>query len=1098
MNDELTNPLLENASAAAAPALVGGLPLTTLAALLEDRAAALPEQVALIELNVDGSVRAQLTFAELRSRARAIAYRIVGVVGGSDQPRAVVLSVQRNFDFICGLYGIFLAGAAAVPVVPPLGSRHVVRARAILANARFDAVLADEVTAKAFASDLGGAVPPTLSIEAAMSAGGGERALPFPRPDGLAVVQYTSGSTREPRGVMLTHANFLANLAAIQRAMGLRAPSREVMVSWLPPYHDMGLVGMFLNVAYLGATLVALPSTAFLRRPLIWLEAITRYRGTLGGAPNFAYDLCVDAVRSAGVDGLDLRSWRVAFNGAEPIRAETLDRFAACFESAGLPAGAQYPCYGLAEAVVMISGGVPEAAPIVAEVSRQGLRRNRIEAPTAASDAQRLVASGRCVEGHRLVAVEPETRRPLGEGEIGELFFAGPSVARGYLGDDAATNECFGLELSGAGTGFLRTGDLGFVRDGHVFVTGRVKDLIIVHGENHYPHDLELTLGGAAEELRADGCCALAESDADNGAERLVVIAAMRATLPAERLPAIAAAMQDALAREHGLRAAEIVLVKPGSLPRTTSGKLQRSLCRRLLRDGALPVLFRQEYAQPGVLETGVGIGEEDTLARLLRVAASVAGGGVVSFDASTPLEQLGLDSVDRVRLLLAIEEEFGVRVTSSTQPVWTNIGEIAAWLESAATTAPAESPATEARETAVFSPAAIAPETKAAQAKVWRDDILRRFATFQEVTGLSLDSPVQILRIALAMEQFPAVGRERSVALAEAWVRHEQLTGWFFHVPRVQPLLADPRRSVPVIWSQLGDLVATAPSPAIVSLFHTGGWDWLLALFIRAARDAGRRVAVLYDAAVAELSQVLLQRFEVLIGRSAAELRRSGEVTLTDIRDRQLDFHLLRHLDEGRLIVVMPDAVHGSRPRATAVELPLLGRSVRVTGGIYRIAGLRGTPLLNLALEFDDDGPRLTIERHESVGLAEMKREELAGRVETILGGFLGGVGRNLSQWRQWRALVPAPVVAPPPRPGAPLLDRERILILNTDHHVWLMCRSSQRTLAIESTVFRALEQAADEAAFRAAVVREGLPIANLEELVMLLTGRDPHASIA
>lgn len=1078
------------AAVAGAPSLCGAPLLTTLPALLLDRAAALPDQPALIELNVDGTERARLTFAGLLARARAIALRLASLRSGAPEPRTVVLSVQRNLDFLVGLSGIFLAGGCAVPVVPPIGSRHAIRARSILARHRFQAILTDRATAGAFVPmDAAASLPPLFLVDDLVAETNSSAPLPdAPPPGDLALVQYTSGSTREPQGVMLTHANFLANLAAIRRAMALRFPAGETMVSWLPPYHDMGLVGMFLNVTYLGATLVALPANAFLRRPLIWLETLSRYRGTLAGAPDFAYALCTEAARTSGTANLDLSSWRVAFNGSEPVRPATLSRFAETFAPAGLPRGALYPCYGMAEAVLMATGSRVGADPVTVAVSRRALRRNRIEPPAGTDDTQLLAASGRSIASHDLVAVAPDTAQPLLDGAIGELLFRGPSVAQGYFGAPAATAASFGLAVDGLGGGFFRTGDLGFIRDGHVFITGRVKDLVIVNGENHHPHDLEASLGDAAPELRADACCAFSD-DTESG-ERLIVVASVRATLTPEHLAGLAAAMQETLAREHGLRAAAIVLVKPGALPRTTSGKLQRALCRAQLRDGALPVLFRQDYAPVARANQPPDPPDATPLDRLSRIIAALAGVSPADFDASAPLEKLGLDSVDRVRLLLAIEDEFGVRFSAAAAPTWRTAAELLDWLATAAPAAPTAAPAP------APAPLPAASDTAAAaQAALWRDAILAPYDNFQQLSGLSFDSPVQVLRIALAMEQFPAIGRDRSLALAVAWVRREQLAGWFFHVPRVQPLLADPARSAPVIWAQLQHLAATAPSPAIVSLFHTNGWDWLLALLLRAATSAGRRVAVLYDAAVAELNPALLQRFEILIGRSAAQLRHTGAVTLTDIRDRSLDFHLLRHLDEGRLIVAMSDAVHGSRPRPGAIDLPLLGGRIRVAGGIYRIAGARRTPLLNLALAFADDGPHLAISHHPTDGFASASPADFAAAVTHLLAAFSENVARDPAQWRQWRALVPAPVAATPAAPGAPLLDRDRVLVLDTGHLVWLMCRASQRTLALPPAVFRLLASSPDVPAFRDALAQSATPLENLDALLSLLTGRDPHA---
>lgn len=1085
-----------DAAAAGVPALRGAAPVRRLDTLIEDRAAALPDATVLIELDVNGAERTRLTFAQLVARGRAIAAALPPPTGRGRSARGVVLSVEGNADFMCGLVGILLARRFAVPVVPPIGSRHTERGRAIVRQTRFGAVLADASAAQAFEKlGLGSSLPPVVRIET-IPAGASHSTASAAKPADVALVQYTSGSTRDPRGVVLTHANFLANLTAIQRQMGLGLPAREVLVSWLPPYHDMGLVGSFLNALHLGATLVALPPTAFLRRPLLWLEVVSRYRGTFSGGPNFAYQLCLDAAAGADIAGLDLRSWRIAFNGAEPVLPATCAHFAERFAGAGFSAGALYPCYGLAECVVMATGIEPGAGLQTLAVSQAALRRQRVAPPADDADRKTLVSCGTCVADHRLVVADPATRAPLPDGTVGELLLAGPSVAQRYLDDAAATRATFDQTLPDGTGGFLRTGDLGFLHDGALYVVGRAKDLIIINGENHHPADLEATAGAAAPELRAANCCTFAETDAATGTERLIVVAAVRATIAETRRAEIADAIREAIAAGHALRVAEITLVKPGALPRTTSGKLQRQLCRERLRQGALPVLWRRAFAATDAGGTDDARPARPGLQRLRGILEKISAVGGLAIEADTPLDRLGLDSIDRVRLLIAIEDAYAVRLDARAAAAWKTVGDLLAGVD---TSAPAAATAPTTRPTPA---AGVPPATRdesAAQAHRWRDDIFPRYATFQEITGLQDDNPLQILRIALAMEAYPDIGRARSVELAREWVRREQLTGWFYHVPRVRDLLADPRDATPAAWRTLRELAATAPAPAIVTLFHTSGWDWLLALLVRAASEAGRPIAVLYDAAIAELNEPLLKRFEVFIGRNTGELRRSGAITLVDIRDPKLEFQLLRHLDENRLVVAMPDAVHGSRTRTGVVELPFLGGAMRVAGGMYRIAAMRGTPLVHVVHAHRPHGPQITVERHASAALASADPAPFAAALAAMLQPFTATLTADPAQWRQWRALVPTPTAPPSARPDGPLFDRERFLVLAVGRRVWILCRQSQRTFALPEDVFAALEQSADERAFRTAVRASAeFPADALEALLLLLKGSDPHAFIA
>src|SRR6202035_4988479 len=394
-------------------------------------------------------------------------------------------------------------------------------------------------------------------------------------------------STSNPKGVVVTHANLVHNEEAICLGFGQTAAS--VIVGWLPLYHDMGLIGNVLQPLYTGATAVLLSPFAFLQRPRLWLETIDRYRGTTSGGPNFAYDLCVRKIGEAKRTGLDLSSWSVAFNGAEPVRAETLERFSAAFASCGFRREAFFPCYGLAEATLFAAGGDPASAPAV-RAFRTGdlLRHEAVEAATGEASSRPRVGCGRPSPGQRIAVVDPESGAPCPPGRVGEIWIAGPSVAAGYWDQPPETERLFHARTTDGDGPFLRTGDLGFLAaDGELFVTGRLKDLIILRGRNHYSQDLEATAGTAHPSL-GDGTGAAFTVDSD-GEERLVVVYEVdrHAARPGE----IAAAIRQVIAEEHEGPAWEVVLVPTGGGPRTTSGKVQRRACRDLYLSGKLRVL---------------------------------------------------------------------------------------------------------------------------------------------------------------------------------------------------------------------------------------------------------------------------------------------------------------------------------------------------------------------------------------------------------------------------------------------------------------------------------------------------------------------------
>ncbi|HWN44200.1 MAG TPA: fatty acyl-AMP ligase, partial [Thermoanaerobaculia bacterium] len=428
--------------------------------VVRERAGRLGERCAFTFLGDGDTPTERLTYAEVDRKARSIA---ADLQRRGAQGERVLLLFPPGLDFVTAFLGCLYAGAVAVPAYPPSPGRGTGRLRSLLEDAKPRLALTTPPLLPRVEREVEGAV----ALEGLLPE---DWRPPAVGPDSLAFLQYTSGSTSTPKGVRVTHGNLIANERAIQHAFGQSEES--VVVGWLPLYHDMGLIGNVLQPLWCGATCVLMSPLSFLQRPRRWLEAIGRFRGTTSGGPDFAYSLCVRKIPPAEREGLDLSSWRVAFNGAEPVRAATLDAFAEAFAPCGFHREAFYPCYGLAEATLFVSGGDPEVAPRV---------------------SGNLVSCGRAWPGERITVVDPETGRELPAGEEGEICVSGPSVADGYW-----EGESFG--------GFLRTGDLGRLdEDGELFVTGRLKDLIVVRGRNIYPHDVERTAEESHPALRPGG-----------------------------------------------------------------------------------------------------------------------------------------------------------------------------------------------------------------------------------------------------------------------------------------------------------------------------------------------------------------------------------------------------------------------------------------------------------------------------------------------------------------------------------------------------------------------------------------------------------------
>jgi acyl-CoA synthetase (AMP-forming)/AMP-acid ligase II len=574
--------------------------------LLRDQVRRFPDRPAITCLRDGEAEAARFTYAALDARARAIAASLqqAGLAG-----ERVLLVYPPGPEYVCAFLGCLYAGATAVPIYPPRTSgreSNLDRVRAVAADTRSRVALTERALLEAMPSfeavaqeALAGA---RLLATDTIPEGDAERwELPAVGRHTLAFLQYTSGSTSAPKGVMVSHGNILANQEMIGAAMAL--PQGFCVVGWLPLFHDMGLIGNLLGPLCRGGHAVLMSPIAFLQRPARWLQAISRYRPYISGGPNFGYALCARKVTDRQKESLDLSSWRVAFNGAERVQAGTLEAFAAAFAGCGFRREAFLPCYGLAEATLLVSGGPADGGARVKQVVRAELEAGRVSAATEpGAAATPLVACGVVQQETRLV--DPETRTEVPPGQVGEIWTRGPNNAGGYWNRPELSREVFAARLADGTEGeYLRTGDLGFVDGGgpeaQLYIVGRLKDLVIVDGRNLYPEDVERTVEGAHPEVRA-GCCA-AFSVLHDGAELLVVVAELegsrvRAAVEQGRardqvLAELTKGIRATVSAAHEARVHDVALVTPGGVPKTSSGKLQRAACRAAFLANSLPRL---------------------------------------------------------------------------------------------------------------------------------------------------------------------------------------------------------------------------------------------------------------------------------------------------------------------------------------------------------------------------------------------------------------------------------------------------------------------------------------------------------------------------
>ncbi|MDT9187519.1 MAG: fatty acyl-AMP ligase [Limnospira sp. PMC 894.15] len=580
----------------------------TLMEILKGRAIHQPHQVA-YKFLVDGETETiSLTYQKLDRICRAIAAHLQSL---SQPGERALLLYQPGIDYITAFFGCLYAGIVPIPAYPPRPNRSLSRIMGILEDADSHLALTTESVLPSLQRQFGEVwelqkLNWVATDKVAESCSDRYEDLSI-NPESLAFLQYTSGSTATPKGAMISHQNLMHNSGWIYEKFGHNQDS--IGMIWLPPYHDMGLIGGIIQPLYGGFPVVLMSPLMFLQRPIRWLEAISRHGATTSGGSNFAYDLCVRRVTPDQIETLDLSSWDLAFNGAEPISHEVLEKFARTFASCGFNPQAFYPCYGMAEATLIVSGGDKTQLPTLKTIQASSLEQHQAIATNGhAENTRTVVGCGSSLEDQAIAIVDPSTGIPCEPGQVGEIWVSGPSIAQGYWNRPSETESIFSQYLATTGEGpFLRTGDLGFIENGELFITGRLKDVIIINGRNHYPQDIEWTVEQSHPLIRPS--CAAGFSVDVGGEERLVVIAEVeryywkRQSSPRRETSTnvsreesfstkdLIQSIRRAVSQNHDLQVYSTLLLKPGTIPKTSSGKIQRHACRAGFLAGTLEVV---------------------------------------------------------------------------------------------------------------------------------------------------------------------------------------------------------------------------------------------------------------------------------------------------------------------------------------------------------------------------------------------------------------------------------------------------------------------------------------------------------------------------
>lgn len=554
--------------------------------LIQDRVDQHPDRIAYTFLNYNGNPPETITYKNLELGAKSIAAHLQQRTSAG---KRALLIFPSGLDYIKAFLGCLYAGVIAVPVYPPTMSRNFLRLQSIIRDSNTEIIITTNRIRERIESHLTNDSRTNhliwLTIDGLKDSAHEWSKIKLDH-NSLAFLQYTSGSTSSPKGVMVSHGNLLHNEWMLQTASGNH--ERTIQLGWLPFYHDMGLIGNVLHALYIGSTYIFMSPTDFLQRPYRWLEAITKYRATVSGGPNFAYDLCLRKITDEQMSTLDLSSWEIAFNGAEPVRSETIERFSEKFADCGFRKEAFWPCYGLAEGTLLVTSVRKSEMPKYLTVDKRKLELNEVvEVTENTKDALTIVSCGQSWCDEKVLIVDPETFEECPSNRVGEIWVKSSSVAKGYWNRHEDTKTFFQACLASGEGEFLRTGDLGFIKDGELYVTGRLKDVIVIRGRNYYPNDIEFIVEQTDPAAINTGSSAAFSVEVGTE-EKLVIVAELnRAYRPRrtddnqDTIKKLLTKIRERVMDEFQVQPHAILLIKTGTIPKTSSGKIQRFACKQ-------------------------------------------------------------------------------------------------------------------------------------------------------------------------------------------------------------------------------------------------------------------------------------------------------------------------------------------------------------------------------------------------------------------------------------------------------------------------------------------------------------------------------------
>jgi len=930
----------------------------------------------------------------------------------------ILLCEKPGIAFLSGLLGCFLAGRLVAPTFEAANSRTLKRFLSVYDNFKPDLVLSSSPISGIEAANLSvqnvlDKNPPPLSYDEIAS---GEGVL-------AALVQYTSGSTSDPKGVVLNGTQILHNLRAINQHLHFTRIDPPTVVSWLPPYHDLGLFSHLLSTLSVGGHLVILQPIDFIRSPYRWLKAISDYRADYSSAPDFAYRNCVKRIKAEQIADLDLSCWKAAVNAAEPINLSTLDQFYELCRPAGFKRESLMPAYGLAEATVFVSATPLNQGPLRAFFKQSAYRQSQAicaENAQERKDAIELVSSGKPIPDMEVRIVDPETYAERAPGGIGEVILKGPSVSSGYLDRADETQKSFI-------NGYLHTGDLGFLYDGHLFITGRIKDLIILNGENFHPNDIEHLV---RQTLNADRAAAFALSNESD----VILCIEKNHGLDTDRLGSAAHRIYRLVLLEMGIELHKVLFVRHNSLPVTSSGKIQRRQTRALFEKSALDVVHTYDpHAEFSRL------GPQD----LLNLIATICDKDPLELTVQSGLADLGFDSLNLLQLDIQLEKNFNLTLNLDQVPE--TILDLYAQIENITQD--------ESKDVQAVSRVEITAQDRDISIKNWQT-IAKNYDDFIGFSGLLEDNPYQVIHICQRLYFFLPQKASKLLNIALRIYREHLYTNWFWYLPNFQKILRDWKTSFPADYKHLSNKLHGVEPGSVLVLAHMHGWEWIVENILYVVQEMGQDVVLIANTSVVE--KLLNKKRRYMSGETRAYYSNA----ILDVDSPRFDVDLLKALNEGRLLIALPDTVLAGGRLTHKQVVPFMMSDMALAAGVFKLAAQKERRVYQLEYYFTANGPEM-----ELVDLSQPHHgKSSVEKPEIMVTRFGDSIARRMDHWAQWSILTPT---GKPPRITGDLkdenfFDRYGVVVLQTGNVCVLHSLPLNRNIEISKKEYELMKSSA------------------------------------